>query len=113
MPISRAPSAPTGPSASRSEEHTSELQSRTLISYAVFCLTQSTFELVDTSLHVKDRVLDHVQALRERRQLLGERRQLLSERPPIDLGTRFFALIRGPPRARQAFTLLPYTTLFR
>src|SRR5213594_5144400 len=35
-------------SAERSEEHTSELQSRTLISYAVFCLkkkNQTTFRL--------------------------------------------------------------------
>src|SRR5213594_1373037 len=35
----------------RSEEHTSELQSRTLISYAVFCLkkkkTQTKYEVVD------------------------------------------------------------------
>src|SRR5213594_3146250 len=34
----RRPSRPGPSSDARSEEHTSELQSRTLISYAVFCL---------------------------------------------------------------------------
>src|SRR3546814_4498763 len=35
-----APSEPTSPSATRSEEHTSELQSLMRISYAVFCLNK-------------------------------------------------------------------------
>src|SRR5213594_5216063 len=36
--LARPPRRPRAPGNRRSEEHTSELQSRTLISYAVFCL---------------------------------------------------------------------------
>src|SRR5213594_4942750 len=39
------------PSRTRSEEHTSELQSRTLTSYAVFCLKKNTSTSDTNSLH--------------------------------------------------------------
>src|ERR1044071_10293981 len=42
--VSRTPSPPPASRASRSEEHTSELQSRVDISYAVFCLKKKNPE---------------------------------------------------------------------
>src|SRR6186713_546858 len=99
--------------AMRSEEHTSELQSHSGISYAVFCL-------------------------KKKRELLNQLRTfLLLWRPPLLLGflvylmwrfvkmmprtapaelkpeSFFFLMIRRPPRSTHRYTLFPYTTLFR
>src|SRR5881409_3020293 len=76
---------------SRSEEHTSELQSQSHISYAVFCLKK------------KKRRLDPGAALLDRR--AHPRDQLLV--------FFFFCMIRRPPRSTRETTLFPYTTLFR
>jgi len=69
----------------RSEEHTSELQSQRLISYAVLCL-------------------------KKKKRLLPPRRRRTrrSGRPSLSRFF-FFLMIRRPPRS----TLFPYTTLFR
>src|SRR5213596_2201459 len=73
--------------APRSEEHTSELQSHGLISYAVFCLKKK-------NLH--EMLLRHY------------------DLADADLLTFFFFLrIRPPPRSTQDRTLFPYTTLLR
>src|SRR5213595_3897055 len=79
----------------RSEEHTSELQSPSVISYAVFCL--------------------------KKKQKAGRRGPpargsvLPLERHPrrAAAASFFFLMIRRPPRSTQLRTLFPYTTLFR
>src|SRR6056300_152909 len=97
----------------RSEEHTSELQSHSEISYAVFCVNKKNKEM-------KTRLL-----------LPGEKDTL---RTVIDQGANpyllyirgetalhvcvvfflfFFLMIRRPPRSTLILTLFPYTTLFR
>src|SRR5213075_2245971 len=80
-------------SSRRSEEHTSELQSRLVISYAVFCLKQKT---------ACDRPLGAFDPL-----------------PSVRLATCgfghaiLFSTTRQPPTSTQQGTLFPYTTLFR
>src|SRR5213596_1422103 len=91
----------------RSEEHTSELQSHGLISYAVFCLKKkksrpwrgwSEFAGLHRSRFAEGRLLKATAA----------RRTVISS--PTFL---FFLMIRRPPRSTQDRTLFPYTTLFR
>src|ERR1044071_6873428 len=96
----------------RSEEHTSELQSRVDISYAVFCLKKK-------KVHVCLRTLERHGQCTRRTSLLArpsgrEPRPLgLLMRAPIlgrvAFAVVFFLMIRRPPRS----TLFPYTTLFR
>src|SRR5919206_63879 len=78
----------------RSEEHTSELQSRETISYAVFCLKKTIDLTLEANLHLF--VLD----------LLRARPRLIHSANYVFF---FFLMIRRPPRS----TLFPYTTLFR
>src|ERR1043165_1401699 len=78
----------------RSEEHTSELQSRGLISYAVFCLKKKNV-LFSTSVCFDLPICELVVTL--------------SSGGQIVLFANFFLMIRRPPRS----TLFPYTTLFR
>src|ERR1043165_4662646 len=73
----------------RSEEHTAELQSRGLISYAVFCLEN----------HKTTRP-----AVADRLQQTG-----LRARPRARLGVPLLLIRLRQPRS----TLFPYTTLFR
>src|ERR1043165_9530534 len=81
----------------RSEEHTSELQSRGLISYAVFCLKKKTAAPIG-----------QFYSIRRPPPLLGK--QLIQAFLARILGIRlFFLMIRRPPRS----PLFPYTTLFR
>src|SRR5213596_2871245 len=94
---SRSRAAPRGraPSA-RSEEHTSELQSHGLISYAVFCLQKKKMH-----------------AARRAGRLAAPRVEAVVRHhrgPPPAL---FFRTTRRPPRSTQDRTLFPYTTLFR
>src|SRR5216110_1814010 len=84
----------------RSEEHTSELQSRELISYAVFCLKKKK----------KIRFLEEGRLYLEG---CASLRASPDDRPDFDAASFFFLMIRGPPRSKQAHTLFPYTTLFR
>src|SRR6056300_853663 len=86
------------PDTSRSEEHTSELQSHSEISYAVFCLKKKNklgrnghfLQLVDKLFHF------HV-----------------ISSPLLIYLFFFFLMIRRPPRSTLILTLFPYTTLFR
>src|SRR6187399_35214 len=84
----------------RSEEHTSELQSLAVISYAVFCLKKK--KVADhggAATHLEDGVIGvHPGAYGAH------------VRPT---GLVFFLMRRRPPRSTQQRTLFPYTTLFR
>src|SRR5210317_1960912 len=82
-----------------SEEHTSELQSHSEISYAVFCLKKKKLDqgyTLSRHLYAKDNREFAVQLSRE----------ALSY-------SFFFLMIRRPPRSTPYPTLFPYTTLFR
>src|ERR1051326_4621037 len=79
----------------RSEEHTSELQSHSFISYAVFCLKKNNRERDSRLAEVKVAQANAHQGL----QLLPHLRNIFL----------VFLMIRRPPRS----TLFPYTTLFR
>src|SRR6056300_459346 len=82
----------------RSEEHTSELQSHSEISYAVFCLKKKkgrrSSDLLGTSVGLYN-VFGRVRVL-----------------PALE-GDVVFLMIRRPPRFTLILTLFPYTTLFR
>src|SRR5210317_2087751 len=89
-------------SSDRSEEHTSELQSHSEISYAVFCLKKKNKE--EYSMR-----LVNVFGLRTIKKdasiceiMIGSLEQIF-----------FFLMIRRPPRSTPYPTLFPYTTLFR
>src|SRR5210317_1412274 len=88
----------------RSEEHTSELQSHSEISYAVFCLKKKK-----TTSQRQDR----------RRVIFGNRVPEAGPaggpggRQAAGFGSFLFLMIRRPPRSTPYPTLFPYTTLFR
>src|SRR6056300_399531 len=91
----------------RSEEHTSELQSYSEISYAVFCLKKKNNN--DTTASRRgccrdDRVRAHASLSSCRLFAIWARPLLLFF---------FFLTIRPPPRSTLILTLFPYTTLFR
>src|SRR6188472_2323825 len=91
----------------RSEEHTSELQSQSHISYAVFCLKKK----------------------KRRRDSAESARRAEDTKPVIGRWSKrcrgiqfvvcrvvlffFFLMMRRPPRSTRETTLFPYTTLFR
>src|SRR5213596_1605979 len=76
----------------RSEEHTSELQSHGLMSYAVFCLKKKIFS--PAFLHFSANMACAVAC------------------PSLGCAV-FFLMTQPPPRSTQDRTLFPYTTLFR
>src|SRR5881296_2765122 len=87
----------------RSEEHTSELQSHSNNSYAVFCLKK------------------HNQGA-DRKRLHREQHAREDQLEPAAAGPEvllvhhdlfFFLMIGQPPRSTRCCTLFPYTTLFR
>src|SRR5213080_4608040 len=81
------------PSARRSEEHTSELQSHSGISYAVFCLKKKKdMSLASEYLTIFSKLV----------------RMILQNSYFF-----FFLMIREPPRSTHHYTLFPYTSLFR
>src|SRR6056300_525656 len=86
---------------SRSEEHTSELQSHSENSYAVYCVKKKNHHLRD--------------AHRRRGLVCAENHPHGRHPVPVgEPGHRFFFLkIRRPPRSTLILTLFPYTTLFR
>src|ERR1043166_9443238 len=98
---------------SRSEEHTSELQSRFGISYAVFCLKKKKKKLP----FAKGRSCRFTTVLGDTIARAAEESDLLvfvtEWHAGLGCGPRFFffffLIIRRPPRS----TLFPYTTLFR
>src|ERR1051325_11415752 len=83
----------------RSEEHTSELQSPYVISYAVFCLKKKRFVLAEFPTFLVANVSFPRGSVIDRD----------NSRVFYKLGFIFFLMIRRPPRS----TLFPYTTLFR
>src|SRR6059058_2374989 len=88
----------------RSEEHTSELQSRNDISYAVFCLKKkNTHEPTSSSVRERDTDVLSVFTLIS-----------VPARTLVSVTFFFFFLrMRPPPRSTRRYTLFPYTTLFR
>src|SRR5210317_862540 len=97
----------------RSEEHTSELQSHSEISYAVFCLKKKnkptttpetvTFDEEEAlqRLSVGAQPAEAVVRILRNTGVLAQAEKL------------FFLVIRWPPRSTPYPTLFPYTTLFR
>src|SRR5213594_3189704 len=111
--IVAAEKSPDGtPLVVRSEEHTSELQSRTLISYAVFCLKKKKTER--SSRQLRSYLRSTFNSITDIIYLL-----IYFIMPFFNIYYMFyflfffFLMIRRPPRSTQAFTLFPYTTLFR
>src|SRR6187399_1304471 len=93
----------------RSEEHTSELQSLAVISYAVFCLKK---KMIDATLPEYDKLPNRKLYIDISREILYE--EIGKEETNGFLkGLVFFLMIRQPPRSTQQRTLFPYTTLFR
>src|SRR6056300_1402103 len=83
----------------RSEEHTSELQSHSEISYADFCLKKKN-QTIDRTWQAQ-KLYGVCYTLHEFKNLF-----------PF-LYFFFFLMIRRPPRSTLILTLFPYTTLFR
>src|SRR6056300_1244283 len=95
----------------RSEEHTSELQSHSEISYAVFCLK-------------KKKTLSRQRLLNDAEIDVGEEDVVSAYDSALAFAAAsverlschfffFFLMIRRPPRSALILTLFPYTTLFR
>src|SRR6056300_539764 len=96
-----------------SEEHTSELQSHSEISYAVFCLKKK--KQVETPFREFERrgcgwCVWSGEASRHCLLQLRDRESLCCEKWSLSF---FFLMIRRPPRSTLILTLFPYTTLFR
>src|ERR1043166_2468839 len=97
----------------RSEEHTSELQSRFGISYAVFCLKKKkkkskTEHDIDKTSEIMD--CSHVPQSCRKSPTRAQLASVISRVFDFCFVLFFFFLmIRRPPRS----TLFPYTTLFR
>src|SRR6056300_586396 len=77
---------------------TSELQSHSEISYAVFCLKKKKHKSVQKSLRIAGRADGLLHA---------------ANRRAGSFCFFFFLMIRRPPRSTLILTLFPYTTLFR
>src|ERR1051325_9138445 len=90
------------PCRDRSEEHTSELQSPYVISYAVFCLKKK-IKIASTT--IPDSLQLDSAVVYGRRVSLTKQDTIYYPNP----NSFFFLMIRRPPRS----TLFPYTTLFR
>src|SRR6187397_522623 len=95
------------PGCSRSEEHTSELQSLYTMSYAVFCLKKK-INICIVVLGRHDERLEFLEVILGNEPALSPP-QLLYQR----LLSFFLLMIRQPPRSTRCTTLFPYTTLFR
>src|SRR6056300_856124 len=89
----------------RSEEHTSELQSHSEISYAVFCLKKKKTKATKFGLDLEG----HMSRGWEACDVEGANLILAMEFWQFF----FFLMIRRPPRSTLILTLFPYTTLFR
>src|SRR5213083_1190357 len=97
----------------RSEEHTSELQSLAVISYAVFCLKKKKKRLIN-SVSFLSHVLTYNPNKCNLFMILLLILYYFELYPLIFIFPFFFFLmIRRPPRSTQQRTLFPYTTLFR
>src|SRR6056300_409065 len=95
----------------RSEEHTSELQSHSEISYAVFCLKKKKVR----ELHARAAPCPRGTVRSRRRRGMPGRRQcggVMGFRGVCVVGF-FFLMMRRPRRSTLILTLFPYATLFR
>src|SRR5210317_1436691 len=96
----------------RSEEHTSELQSHSEISYAVFCLKNKKACKGGISRSAPPKLAFRFKSLPP---ILHKHAQ--NSVQSCSKGSRglfvFFLMIRRPPRSTPYPTLFPYTTLFR
>src|SRR6056300_460469 len=90
----------------RSEEHTSELQSHSEISYAVFCLKKKKVPYWFWRYPLGSKPL--TDGL-----LIGRDGQIVVTILTGNVRCFFFLMIRRPPRSTLILTLFPYTTLFR
>src|SRR5881628_3480440 len=90
----------------RSEEHTSELQSLTDISYAVFCLKKK-------KTHCRTSDLRSRRTSRQASAPTSTSRASTPRTRTTTCSPFFFLMIRPPPRSTRQSTLFPYTTLFR
>src|SRR6056300_681169 len=96
--------------ANRSEEHTSELQSHSEISYAVFCLKKKNKQIPVTAISTPPQA---PKVLVANQPSSIEITSPDKEIEPASLLFFFFLMIRRPPRSTLTLTLFPYTTLFR
>src|SRR5213083_701461 len=100
-------------SSTRSEEHTSELQSLAVISYAVFCLKKKKKKRLGEN----SRCVIYKNKDGGRYELIifhtSSFLYITTHRIHIISYFFFFLMIRRPPRSTQQRTLFPYTTLFR
>src|SRR5210317_1293137 len=93
----------------RSEEHTSELQSHSEISYAVFCVKKKNNNARARIAWMRALNLPHCRTSQQWHPWFS-----LCAAPSSCLPLPFFFLmIRRPPRSTPYPTLFPYTTLFR
>src|SRR5216117_1201764 len=97
----------------RSEEHTSELQSPFLISYAVFCLKKK--RLRDELKRILDLDLPVDEWAKEEGIADEELLSRIERRADEHMAAKvvFFLMIGRPQRYKQGRPLFPYTTLFR
>src|SRR5213080_3777925 len=97
----------------RSEEHTSELQSHSGISYAVFCLKkkkkQKKLTYISNTQHKYNDIKSYQSKYLFYHSFLSYYCFFMSS----SFFLFFFLMIRRPPRSTHRYTLFPYTTLFR
>src|SRR5213083_1121593 len=99
------------PVTSRSEEHTSELQSLAVISYAVFCLKKKNVAEIAGRRREAERYSGNDKGRRDthcRVTVIG-----IKGGVGVFVEFCFFLKLRRPPRSTQQRPLFPYTTLFR
>src|SRR5216110_1748616 len=113
MRSSMSPATVSGLIEERSEEHTSELQSRELISYAVFCLKKKKKQIKNNLF-----LLFNIKKNKNNKTLhiyiyINIIHHFILSFFHSSFFFFFFLMIRRPPRSTQAHTLFPYTTLFR
>src|SRR5213596_3263577 len=99
------------PAGKRSEEHTSELQSHGLISYAVFCLKKkkNVQHLLSAALYAQELHQHDNNAV----ELTNDRVIAVCNIGAFTRRFFFFLMLAHPPVSTQDRTLFPYTTLFR
>src|SRR6056300_447567 len=97
----------------RSEEHTSELQSHSEISYAVFCLKKKKIKIKISFYFTKNIIVTNLNKIKF--YYIFNVFFLFFNIHLIRclFSFFFFLMIRRPPRSTLILTLFPYTTLFR
>src|SRR6186713_1409649 len=97
---------------SRSEEHTSELQSNSGISYAVFCLKKKK-RITKTKKILHRNITRHKEDIQKTNKYNIKHITMIMIKESLHCIFFFFLMIRRPPRSTHRYTLFPYTTLFR